>query len=150
MKLPKQINKLLQSKNSGVAGLITEARKLEFLNNQLLDLLPAPLPLHCQLAKIDKQTLVIIVDSPSWSARLRYSIPDLLTKLKHHSQFFIPIKNIEIKVNPKWHSQAYHIPLKPRPISKETSKCLKETANSIENETIKKVLLKLASNSTKS
>lgn len=149
MKLPKQINKLLKSKNSGIAGLITQAQKLEFLNNKLLDLLPAPLPLHCHLAKIDGQTLVIIVDSPSWSARLRYSIPDLITKLKHHSQFFIPIKNIEIKVHPKWHTKPYHIPLKPRPISKETSKCLKETADSIENEAIKKALIRLASNSSK-
>jgi len=147
MKLPKQINKLLQNKNSGVAGLITHARKLEFLNGKLLDLLPAPLPLHCQLAKIDGSTLVIIVDSPSWSARLRYSIPDLLAKLKHHSQFFIPIKNIEIKVHPKWHTKAYQTPLKPKPISKSTSKCLIETANSIENEAIRKALLKLASKS---
>ncbi len=145
MKLPKQINKLLQSKKSGFAALITEARKLEFLNSILLDLLPAPLPLHCHLAKLNNKTLIIVADSAIWSARLRYSIPDLLAKLKHHSQFFIPIKNIEIKVNPKWHSKAKHMALKPKRISAKTSKCLRETANSIENEEIKKALLKLAS-----
>lgn len=145
MKSPKKINKLLQSKNSGIAALITEARKLEFLNNILLDLLPAPLPLHCHLAKINNTTLVIVVDSASWSARLRYSIPDLLAKLKHHSQFFIPIKNIEIKVNPKWDLNTHHVSLKADRISAKTAQCLKETANSIENEAIKKALLKLAS-----
>lgn len=147
MKFPKKINTLLQNKNSGVASLISEAKKLEFLNNKLLDLLPAPLPLHCHLARIDREMLVIVVDSPSWSARLRYSIPDLLAKLKHHSQFFIPIKQIEIKVHPKWRTKTYQTPLKPKPISKSTSKCLSETANSIENEAIKKALLKLASRS---
>ena len=38
MKLPKQINKFLQNKNSGVAGLITNARKLEFLNGKLFEI----------------------------------------------------------------------------------------------------------------
>ncbi len=144
MKLPKQINKLLRRKNSKVASLITQARKLEFLNNKLLDLLPLPLPHHCHLAKIDQQTLVIVVDSPTWSARLRYCIPDLLTKLKHQSQYFIPIKNIEIKVNPKWHIQTQRQTLKPKPISNKTAQCLKDTANSIENKAIKNALLKLA------
>ncbi len=144
MKLPKQINKLLQRKNSRIAGLITQARKLEFLNNKLLDLLPLPLPQHCHLAKIDKQTLVIVADSPTWSARLRYSIPDLLAKLKHQSHYFIPIKNIEIKVNPKWHTQTQTQNLKPRPISKKTAQCLKDTASSIENNAIKNALLKMA------
>ncbi len=144
MKLPKQINKLLHRKNSQITELITQARKLEFLNNKLLDLLPLPLPHHCHLAKMDKQTLVIVVDSPIWSARLRYSIPDLLAKLKHQSQYFIPIKNIEIKVNPTWHTQTRVNTLKPKPISKKTAKCLKDTANTIENATIKNALLKMA------
>jgi len=146
MKFPKQINKLLYRKNSEIAGLITQARKTEFLNNILLDLLPSPLPLHCQLGKIHNDTLIIIVDSSTWSARLRYSIPELLTKLKHHSQFFIPIKKIEIKVNPKWHTSDSKTVLKPKPISTKTASCLTETANSIENKAIKKVLLKLATN----
>jgi len=145
MKLPRQINKLLYSKHSKVAALITEARKTEFLNGIVLDLLPAPLPLHCQLAKISNNTLVIMTDSPTWSARLRYSIPDLLAKLKHHSQYFIPIKKIEIKVDPKWHRKAYQERAKPKRISAKTSKCLEDTANSIENEVIRKALLKLAS-----
>jgi len=145
MKFPKQINKLLKRKNSEVAGLITQARKNEFLNNILLDLLPTPLPLHCHFGKINNDTLVIIVDSPTWSARLRYSIPDLLAKLKRHSQFFIPIKKIEIKVVPKWQSKIPEKVQKPRPISTSTANCLKETANSIENNAIKKALLKLAS-----
>jgi len=145
MKLPRQINKLLKTKNSQVAALVTQAQKLEFLNNKLLDLLPAPLPLHCHLAKINNNTLVIVVDSPTWSTRLRYSIPDLLAKLKHQSHYFIAVKNIDIKVNPKWNSKTVHRVLKPKPISAETAKCLKETANSIENETVKKALLKLAS-----
>jgi len=144
MKLPKQINKLLQRKNSQIAGLVTQARKLDFLNNKLLDLLPLPLPHHCHLAKIDQQTLVIVVDSPTWSARLRYSIPDLLAKLKHQSQYFIPIRKIEIKVNPKWQTQTQSQILKPKPISKRTAQCLKDTANSIENNTIKNALLKMA------
>lgn len=145
MKFPKKINKLLQSKNSGIATLLTEARKLEFLNNILLDLLPAPLPLHCHLAKIHNNTLVIVVDSPGWSTRLRYCIPDLLAKLKHHSHFFIPVKRIEIKVHPKWQTKTHSAGLKPRRISAQTSQCLKETANSIGNEAIKQALLKLAS-----
>jgi len=144
MKLPKQINKLLQRKNSQITELITQARKLEFLNNKLLDLLPLPLPHHCHLAKMDKQTMVIVVDSPIWSARLRYSIPDLLAKLKHQSQYFIPIKNIEIKVNPTWHTQTQVNTLKPKPISKKTAQCLKDTANTIDNATIKNALLKIA------
>ena len=145
MKLPKQINKLLQNKNSGFASLITEAKKLEFLNNKLLDLLPTPLAMHCRLVKVSSATLVIVVDSAIWSSRLRYSIPDLLAKLKHHSHFFISIKNIEIKVNPKLHIRQNSIKQKPKRISPKTSNCLKHTANSIENEKIKKALLKLAS-----
>ncbi len=146
MKLPKQINKLLYRKNSNIVGLITQAKQIEFLNNILLNLLPSPLPLHCNLGKIDRQTLTIIVDSPTWSARLRYCIPDLLAKLKHHSHYFIPVKNIEIKVKPRWHTKPVQNTLKPAPISQKTAHCLVETANTIENKAIKKALLKIAQN----
>lgn len=146
MKLPKQINKLLYRKNSNIVGLITQAQQIAFLNNILLNLLPSPLPLHCNLGKIDKQTLVIIVDSPTWSARLRYCIPDLLAKLKHHSHYFIPVKKIEIKVKPRWQTKPVQNTLKPVPISQKTADCLIETANTIENKAIKTALLKIAKN----
>jgi len=144
MKFPKKINKLLQRKNSKIGSLITQAQKIDFLNNKLLDLLPSPLPHHCHLAKIDNQTLVIIVDSPIWATRLRYSIPDLLAKLKHQSQYFFPVRDIKVKVEPIWHIKTPINTLKPKPISKKTAQCLTDTANTIENNAIKNALLKMA------
>lgn len=149
MKSPKPINKFFAQKNPQLAGLVTQARQLQKLSACLLDLIPIPLNLHFQVAGIQNNTLVLIAESSVWSARLRYSIPELINKLKHHPQISTAIQSIEIKVDPDWRSLTPAKPQQGKTLSKNAVDCLTRTAASIEIGPVKSALLRLASHTQK-
>jgi len=56
-----------------LAPLIRRARWLDTLGRHLHACLPAPLRQHARLANIEGDSLIFLVDSPVWHARLRLS-----------------------------------------------------------------------------
>jgi len=56
-----------------LAPVIRRARWLDTLGRHLHAHLPAPLGLHARLGNVEGDTLVYLVDSPVWHARLRLS-----------------------------------------------------------------------------
>jgi len=61
-----------------LAPLIRRARWLDTLDRHLRAHLPAPLGLHARLGNVEGDTLIYLVDSPIWHARLRLSGETLL------------------------------------------------------------------------
>lgn len=63
----------------GAAGdPMRRALWLDALDQRLHTCLPQPLAAHAQLANVDRDRLVFIVDAPAWHARLRMHGPQLL------------------------------------------------------------------------
>jgi len=61
-----------------LAPVIRRARWLDTLDRHLRMHLPAPLNQHARLGNVEGETLVYLVDSPVWHARLRLSSEDVL------------------------------------------------------------------------
>lgn len=57
---------------------VRRALWLEALDLRLRPCLPQPLAAHAQLANVDRNRLVFLVDAPVWHARLRLLAPQLL------------------------------------------------------------------------
>jgi len=62
-----------------LAPVIRRARWLDTLDRHLRMHLPAPLDQHARLGNVEAETLVYLVDSPIWHARLRLSSEDVLS-----------------------------------------------------------------------
>ncbi|MGD8711662.1 MAG: DUF721 domain-containing protein, partial [Thiohalophilus sp.] len=100
MNFPIPLYKLLRGEKNQLADLVTTARELRQLDNLLSTVLDQPLTDHCRIARYDAETLVIQVDSPVWSSRLRYYIPTLLQELKQNIQSLQGLKSIKLHVAP--------------------------------------------------
>jgi len=61
-----------------LAPVIRRARWLDTLDRHLRMHLPAPLGQHARLGNIESDTLIYLVDSPIWYARLRLSSENVL------------------------------------------------------------------------
>lgn len=64
------------------AHLVQRAARLRVLEEALRDCIPAECCNHCRVAGIFGDTLVLIVDSPSWSARVRFYSPRIISHFR--------------------------------------------------------------------
>ena len=109
--------------------------KIQFKAKQLdkfTRLIRASLPVNCQphvsVADIREFQLVLLTDSPAWSARLRLYSRNMMQILEEHSN--IKVNRVLIKLTP---------PVKPAPepvikrrfMNRQSSKLIQQTANSM-------------------
>ena len=101
---------------------------------------------HCQLANLKGNSLIVIVDNPHWQNRLRFYIPELLSKLKAY-RGLENIKSICSKVEPRYSPFSSSVSQK-RPaqalISQKTAALLLETANKLKDAKLGEVLKRIA------
>lgn len=133
----KSISNLLQPK------LIKKARDLDKLGHLIRSCLPNNCKEHVKIAGIKENYLILIVDSPVWSSRIRLYSNNILEMLKEHN--LTEVQQIRIRL-----SQAE--PLKPekvyekRHLDEYSSKLIEQTADSIDDPELKQALHKLAAN----
>lgn len=133
---------ILDSKNNSFAGLVNKVKCLTELSQLWHTIIePALLP-HCRVANLRDKRLIIEVDSAAWLTRLRYQLPELLTKLRSYSELR-DLQAIDWYIEPNipttQQSNAH-----PKPFSPHTVQLLHETAEGITNETLRNALLRLA------
>ncbi|MGD8576364.1 MAG: DUF721 domain-containing protein [Thiohalophilus sp.] len=143
MNFPIPLYKLLRGEKNQLADLVTTARELRQLDNLLSTVLDQPLTDHCRIARYDAETLVIQVDSPVWSSRLRYYIPTLLQELKQNIQSLQGLKSIKLHVAPILPAPAEKPPAN-REISPAASRDIQAMAEAIEDPDLREALLRLA------
>ena len=84
----------------------------------------------------------MITTSPAWATRLRYNIPQILSILRDQLGQ-TKLKTIRIKIVPV--TSFFPVSTIPKPVlSKNSSELILQTANSIEDENLRNVLLKLS------
>lgn len=131
------INRFLDSRISEKSQLI------EKLNAVILPLLPASCRAHITAANYDNKELTLIADSPVWAARLRTQHKAISNSLK--ATLSMPVTSIKIRFQQPVKHKAK--PAKELPsLSPESSKLIRQTANSITDEALKASLLRLAKN----
>ncbi|VAX11583.1 hypothetical protein MNBD_GAMMA25-1570 [hydrothermal vent metagenome] len=143
MNSPRQLYKFLSQRKGNIADLITQAKINQKLSKSLNNLLDPVLVDHVSLANISDQSLILITDSAAWASRARYFSPLLLQKLNNNSHLFGDIKKIEIQVQAATFNHPAPQPL-PRHISESAAKCIRATADIIEEGELKAALQRLA------
>jgi hypothetical protein len=134
---------LFKGNNSILTSLCGRADYLHQMSLKLCSYLPAPLNVHCKLANITDDTVIMHADSSAWAARLRYSIPEILNIMRNQLNT-INIKSIRIKVmfpDKKSHTNTG----RTLTISKQTARLLADCAKSTTDPALRSTLLRLSS-----
>ncbi|HEB59520.1 MAG TPA: DUF721 domain-containing protein [Gammaproteobacteria bacterium] len=124
-----------------VADLITRARHFQRLARQVLPLLGDELASHCRVASLERQVLVLIVDSPGWASRIRFQGPQIQRDLAATG---LPVQSIEVRVSPPEAPPVAEKPDPIRPLSEHSAKCLEALANSHADSPLGAALRRLA------
>ncbi len=143
MKLSRSVNKVLVEANDDLAILVTRTKELSYLTQILRQQLEPDLAVHCYIGKLDKDCLVILVDSAAWASKLRFHSQTLLPQLQMAHQSFAQLSLIRVKIL----SQSVSIPepeyQKPK-MNKENAKGLNTLAESIDDADLQAALTRLA------
>ena len=79
--------------------LLAKAQQLSDMNRALHQHIGVPLQSHCQIADMTSDTVVLHADSPAWSSRLRYRVPDVLEFLQQYP-WLQDAPRVQIRVRP--------------------------------------------------
>ena len=133
----KSISKLLQSQ------LVNQARKLDKLEHLLHACLPDNCRQHVRIAGIKNSDLVLMVDSPVWSSRIRLYSNHILDMFKQ--QNLAEVQHIRIRLSQAEPAQPEPV-FEKRQLDADSSRLIEQTADSIDDPELKQALHKLAAN----
>jgi hypothetical protein len=140
--------KYLLGKKGEVARLVTQGRELQQLTRLLHKVLDPSLAPHCRVGRFAPPQLTVVVDSPAWASRLRFQSNGLIRQLNKKFKEFNGISSIETKIYPV-RLPRRESPVIRRQISPAAAESLTQMANSIEEPSLKRALLRLASRANK-
>ena len=139
----KRPSSLFADPGSAVHALFKQTRTLHRLQQLVYRYLPPAAQPHVRVAAYRDDTLHLLTDSAHWVTRLRYQEGELIEKLKSHSPFH-QLNHIRLTVKP------WYTPLETRrpasPISANNAKQMVTVAKYIEDEPLRKALIKLSRN----
>ncbi len=140
------IKNYLQQNNSSLSLLLSKLERLKQWNYYLQESVGIDNPLlnHCQIVNLLENKLILMVDSPTWMTRMRFYVPELLAKLQQYDGLK-HIKDIQCKVYPSAALKSKKNKQKPALLSAKTAHEVQETAKKVGDETIRKILEKIAS-----
>ena len=130
----------LAAGNGRIGNLLTSGRRLLRLEGRLRESLPAELAQGWKLARLDAEALVLVVESPAWATRLRYS--QALLKRAAQGLIDTPPRAVKIKVS---YTTRPPEPPPPRELSASAAATLRSAASSIDDERLRRALERLAS-----
>ena len=91
------VKQLLQTQHSALQRIFAKVRQLNELNELLKKELEPELVKHCMVANVYTDRLIVLVENGSIATRLRFSVPDLLPRLKAHN-LLKDIKTVECRI----------------------------------------------------
>lgn len=84
----KTFKQIVATQRGQLERLLDKVEELKILNETVSGLLEPALVPHCQVANLRSGCLVLMADSAAWATRLRYSFPDLLSRLRFEARLF--------------------------------------------------------------
>ena len=138
---PLLIQKILQQPRSPWANLLEKMNCLKSLTQSVQAFLPKPLNEHCKVAEFTNQTVTLSTDASVWLARLRF----LESSLSSHFQKQTGIAPLKVQI--RLHraiERPQNQAVEKRNISQVGRNHLACAAQSIEDPTLKEILLRLS------
>lgn len=148
MNKPRSFPELLHGPDmTALEQLVQRGKQLRRLSSLIQEKLGPELEPHCNIANLRGNTLVLVVASTSWATRLRYQIPGLLQRLQLDERLG-SITDIQIRVSPENTPRNTKQPRRAT-MSAEAAYCLRQCADSVEDERLSRALTHLASHQAK-
>jgi len=135
---PRAVRGILRASRETLGTIAERARTLGHLQRRLQGSLPARLRGHWQLAAVDADALVVVADGPAWASQLRYHQRALLDAAGRATGRR-PAR-CRITVEPPRLAPRRE----PRRLSAVAGRSLRETAQCVEDERLRRALLRLA------
>ena len=95
---PVSVSSYFGQRGTSANRLLERSTQLQRLSRIVWGLLGTPWDRHCRVANIRDETLVLAVDSPAWSSKLRFQSPQILRSLERDHQ--LRFKRIQVLVTP--------------------------------------------------
>lgn len=124
------------------SALLARTRTLAQLTMLLRQSLPPECDGHYNVAAIRDRTLVIVTDSPVWTTRLRQLGNFILQTLTGKTRQ--PLQHVRIISRHGPVISDYEQPVVKRELSQQSGRQITQTASYINNEPLRKALLKIA------
>ena len=143
MRLSRSVDKVLQEADSELAILVTRSRQLRGLTEKFRTLLEPDLAPHCYIGNIDKDRLIVMVDSAAWASKFRFYSQSILPALNSLHPSLSRVTHIQAKILNQVFEPA-PIPYKPPELSPENAKGLRTLADSVDDSDLQEALTRLA------
>lgn len=140
----RSLKSYLYKKDSPLSDLYKKAQRIQEIDHKLKNHLDPSLRNHFELANIDTDVVVILVNNSAWATRLRYNIPAILDTINNQLNFKT-VKTVRIKVkhlvtdNSNSVKHSIHL-------SKNTALFLEDAAQTISDSELSNCFLKLSKN----
>lgn len=131
----------------GLEHLLQRGTQLGEIDKLLRKSLPPELRPHCQLANIKGSTMILLASSTVWASRLRYQSPQLLKALQQNDRLQ-RITEIQLRVQPRTDEPTSNKIARRASMSREAATYVHEFAESVDDESLRSALKKLASRQT--
>ena len=133
----------LMTSNKRLCQLVNNNRHFQKIESHLLQALPVFLVAHAGLLAYENGILVIRVDNSNWAGKIRFYLPQLTRELKN-TTYFKGLRLIKVKVSPRYAAEVKTRKAKRRFLPVNAKKSLLETAESIQDPSLKEALISLA------
>ena len=140
----KTTQQLLCNSSPTLQRLYKYSDALQKLTQLLPQLLPTPLHLHCQVANLRQDVLILHVDNAIWAMHLRFQEQEICQRWQQLMPHLPPLQRVEVKVRllPMTVKREKLSP--PQPLSTTTIELLQQVAENTPHARLKTALLKLA------
>ncbi len=136
------VRRLLGSSLTPLGRLTATGRRLGPANDALDELLTEPLKGRVSVARASGETVILVAESPAWSARVRYLTPQILDHLR--SRLENPrLNRVQIVTRPTKSSADAPPGRRPR-LSSHSAALLECVARASDNEALATTLMRLA------
>lgn len=124
--------------------ILDKVEELRLLNEVLVRYIDSDLAPHCQVANFRAGCLVIMANSAAWATRLRYTFPELLSRLRYEGRLY-NLSSLHCIVR-KEHFMPSAPKQAPLTISSENAQLFEDIAATETDPELAAVLQKLARN----
>jgi len=133
----------LMASNKRLCKLVNNNRLFQKVESSLHQTLPVFLVAHTGLLAFENGILLIRVDNSNWAGKIRFYLPQLTQDLKK-TYYFKGLKTIKVKIGPRYVAEVKTGKTRRKALPINAKKSLLETAESIQDPSLKKALNSLA------
>ena len=133
----------LATSNKRLCQLLSNNRDFQKIETSLHQALPVYLVAHTGLLSYENGILLIRVDNSNWAGKIRFSLPQITSDLRK-SHYFKGLNSIKIKISPRYVAEIKTRKVKRRALTDNAKKSLLETADLIQDPSLKEAISKLA------